>query len=63
MVPLYAVFSIYADHFLERMLTVSEPCRLQYRNAYQYLIEAMEANFAGMLAPPLLPQARSATAA
>ena len=34
------------SRFLERMLTVSETCRLQNRNAYQYLIEAMEAKFA-----------------
>ena len=43
------------SRYLERLLTVSETCRLQGRNAYQYLIEAMEAKFAGLPAPSLLP--------
>ena len=47
------------SRFLERMLTVSETCRLQNRNAYHYLIEAMEAKFAGQLAPSLLPKANT----
>lgn len=45
------------SRYLERLLTVSETCRLQNRNAYHYLIEAMEAKFAGQAAPSLLPQA------
>jgi len=45
------------SRYLERILTVSETCRLQNRNAYQYLVEAMEAKFAGEAAPSLLPQA------
>jgi len=51
------------SRFLERMLTVSETCRLQNRNAYQYLIEAMEAKFAGHPAPSLLPPSPAAAAA
>jgi transposase len=52
------------SRYLERILSVSETCRLQNRNAYQYLIEAMEARFAGRAAPSLLPaDAKPATAA
>lgn len=43
------------SRFVERMLTVSETCRLQNRNAYQFLIEAMQAKFAGRPGPSLLP--------
>jgi transposase len=43
------------SRFLERLLSVSETCRLQNRNAYQYLIDAMVAQFAGTQAPSLLP--------
>lgn len=43
------------SRFVERMLTVSETCRLQNRNAYQFLIEAMQAKFAGKPGPSLLP--------
>ena len=43
------------SRYLERLLAVSETCRLQNRNAYQYLIEAMQAKFAGDPAPSLLP--------
>ena len=43
------------SRYLERLLSVSETCRLQNRNAYQYLIEAMEAHFAGQIPPTLLP--------
>jgi transposase len=45
------------SRYLERILTVSETCRVQNRNAYQYLIEAMEAKFAGRNSPSLLPTA------
>lgn len=45
------------SRYLERLLSVSETCRLQNRNAYQYLIQAMEAKFAGKAAPSLLPMA------
>ncbi len=52
------------SRFVERLLSVSETCRLQNRNAYQYLIEAMEAHFAGRPAPSLLPtQEQSETVA
>lgn len=40
---------------MERPLSVSAICRRQSRNAYQYLIAAMEAKFAGAAAPSLLP--------
>jgi transposase len=43
------------SRFLERLLTVTETCRLQNRNAYQYLIEAMKAKFADHPTPSLLP--------
>jgi transposase len=43
------------SRYLERILTVSETCRLQGRSAYAYLIEAMESKFAGFAAPSLLP--------
>jgi len=45
------------SRYLERILTISETCRLQNRNAYQYLIQAMEAKFSGNSAPSLLPDA------
>ena len=44
------------SRYLERILTISETCRLQNRNAYQYLIEAMQAKFNSQAAPSLLPQ-------
>jgi len=50
------------SRFVERILTVSETCRLQNRNAFQYLVAAMEANFSQKSAPSLLP-ADSASAA
>lgn len=51
------------SRYLERILTVSETCRLQGRSAYQYLIDAMKAKFTGQTAPSLLPpQSRAAAA-
>ena len=44
------------SRYLERILTVSEACRPQGRNAYQFLIEAMEASFASLPAPSLVPK-------
>jgi len=44
------------SRYLERMLTVSETCRQQGRNAYQFLIQAMEASFSSQEPPNLLPQ-------
>ena len=43
------------SRFVERILTVSETCRLQNRNAYPDLVEAMVAKFAGDSAPSLVP--------
>lgn len=51
------------SRFLERILTVSETCRLQKRSAYNYLIAAMEACFAGKPSPSLLPRQTKAAAA
>ena len=47
--------SALGSRYLERLLSVSETCRLQNRNAYHYLIEAMKATFAGEPAPSLMP--------
>ena len=47
--------SALGSRYLERLLSVSETCRQQNRNAYEYLIEAMEAKFGGRTAPSLLP--------
>ena len=43
------------SRYLERLLSVSETCRLQNRNVYEYLVQAMEAMFADQPAPSLLP--------
>jgi len=43
------------SRFVERMLTVSETCRLQERSAYNYLIEAVTAYFSKRTPPSLLP--------
>jgi transposase len=51
----FGTHSAAGSRYLERLLTVSETCRLQSRNAYQYLIQALEAKFAGHPAPSLLP--------
>ena len=51
------------SRYLERILSISETCRLQNRNAYQYLIEAMQAKFAEQTAPSLLPASANANAA
>jgi len=51
------------SRYLERILTISETCRLQNRNAYQYLIAAMEAKFTGQPSPSLLPEADHPNAA
>lgn len=52
-------FGTQSDHgsrYLERILTVSETCRIQGRSAYQYLTEAMHAAFANKAIPSLLPR-------
>ncbi len=43
------------SRFIERMLTVSETCRLQKRSVYNYLTEAVAAHFSNQAAPSLLP--------
>ena len=44
------------SRFIERILTVSETCRIQKRSPYEYLVETMEASFANKPAPSLLPK-------
>ena len=43
------------SRFIERMLTVSETCRLQNRSVFTFLTEAVEAHFNATTAPSLLP--------
>lgn len=43
------------SRFIERMLTVSETCRLQRRSIFAYMTAAMTAYFAKQSAPSLLP--------
>jgi transposase len=45
------------SRFIERMLTVSETCRLQKRSIFSYLTDAVEAHFTNKSAPSLLPAA------
>jgi transposase len=40
--------------FVERLLTAVETCRRQQRNVFSWLVEAVEARFAGKTAPSLL---------
>jgi transposase len=49
------------SRFIERLLSVTETCRVQKRNAYEYLVEAMNAKFNRETAPSLLPT-KSSTA-
>ena len=42
------------SRFLERILTVSETCRIQKRSVYQWLCAAVDANLRGQNAPPIL---------
>lgn len=51
------------SRYLERILTVSETCRLQGRSAYAYLVEAMEAKYSNLASPSLLPGDSTAAAA
>lgn len=44
------------SRFVERMLTMSETCRLQSRSIFGYLVSAVEAHFANQPAPSLLPR-------
>jgi transposase len=43
------------SRFVERLLTVVENRRRQQRNVFSWLVEAVEARFAGKTAPSLLP--------
>jgi transposase len=43
------------SRFIERMLTVTETCRLQNRSIYDYLVEAVIAHHSKHTAPSLLP--------
>jgi len=45
------------SRFIERMLTVSETCRLQQRSIFGYLTAAVEAHLQSRPAPSLLPAA------
>jgi transposase len=40
--------------FVERLLTVVETCRRHQRNVFSWLVEGVEARFAGKVAPSLL---------
>jgi transposase len=42
------------SRFIERMLSVSETCRLQKRSPYQWLVAAVEAHLFNRPAPPLV---------
>ena len=44
------------SRFIERMLTVSETCRLQKRSVYEWLTAAVEASLHGQQAPSLLTE-------
>ncbi len=43
------------SRFLERILTVSETCRLQNRSIYDYLVTAVQAHFKQQPIPSLIP--------
>lgn len=43
------------SRFIERMLTVSETCRLQNRSIYDYLVSAVTAHFKHQTIPSLIP--------
>ena len=43
------------SRFVESLLTVIETCRRQCRNVFQWLIEAVQADFNGQAAPSLMP--------
>jgi transposase len=43
------------SRFIERMLTVSETCRIQGRSTYDYMVSAMQAHYNKEAAPTLLP--------
>jgi transposase len=49
------------SRFVERLLTVVETCRRQRRNVLSWMVEAVEARFAGNTAPSLLSVVRALT--
>lgn len=51
------------SRYVERILTVTQTCHLQRRSPYQYLVSAMQAAFAGLHAPSLLPAPSAAQVA
>jgi len=44
------------SRFLERILTVSETCRIQGRSVYEFMIDAVTAHYAQEESPSLLPE-------
>lgn len=51
------------SRYLERMLSVSETCRMQQRSAFEYLTAVMQAYYEGQPIPSLLPSPSPASAA
>ena len=51
------------SRFLERILTVSETCRMQGRSVFEFMVDAVTANFANQTSPSLLPQSGKSEAA
>lgn len=51
------------SRYLERMLTVSETCRMQQRSAFEYLTAVMQAYYVGQPIPSLLSSPSQASAA
>jgi len=49
------------SRFIERILTVSETCRLQNRSPFQYLVAAMRSHFSQQAPPSLLPTEETVT--
>ena len=49
------------SRFIERILTLSETCRLQNCSPFQYLVAAMKAHFSQQTPPSLLPTEKTAT--
>jgi transposase len=44
------------SRFVERILTVSETCRIQGRSVFEFMVDAVTAHFANQTSPSLLPQ-------
>ncbi len=44
------------SRFIERILTVSETCRMQGRSVFEFMVDAVTAHFANQTSPSLLPQ-------